>query len=82
VVEQDDADVGPEAFTVEHNQPRILVSWGQSYSRCSISKARKVWLDPGRVDHFVRSVPRNAMVEAIIASESTLGLVLAYPHYF
>jgi len=24
VVEQDDADVGPEAFTVEHNQPQII----------------------------------------------------------
>jgi hypothetical protein len=23
-IEQDDADVGPEAFTVEHNQPQIL----------------------------------------------------------
>ena len=24
LVQQDDADVGPEAFTVEHNQPQIF----------------------------------------------------------
>jgi hypothetical protein len=26
-VEQDDADVGPEAFPVEHNQPQILTGF-------------------------------------------------------